>query len=425
MVVIAIFRDLRGDLRRIARARNVVLIGMIAWFLLEGITLSPGLRQFDQSTYNFAVLCVLLALVAFLVGYHGTRGTRWFDGVGRTMSRLDDPEVLWKVVLVCSLIGFAPVAYYSGLQLIQLLDGILGMRQTWGGLIGRARYGGLRDAMLMLETFALGAGPLAVMLLLDRRVDFTRKCFCSIVAIWPLLRAYGSGTRSALIMAVLPALAVIYFKCSPKTQRALILGCLIAVPTFYSLMAAMVVSRGSGALDWDSKEKASYVGSEMLQELAYIVNAVPEEVDYQLGHNYYVQLVNPIPRFLWAGKPTLDTGILLAQLKGATDKKGEVYLTNSPGMIGEMYLNFGLLGVVGLSWFGGWLVRGWDRLGEAYAASLCAMIFYCMGLGVLFIMGRGITMNMFYNMMFLYVGVCLVGWLMPSRAPEPSRTLLV
>ncbi len=90
-----------------------------------------------------------------------------------------------------------------------------------------------------------------------------------------------------------------------------------------------------------------YVGNEMLQELAYIIDNVPERCDYQLGYSYYVQIVNPIPRFLWPGKPAIDSGLLMAQLKGEVNQTGEAYLTSSPGLLGEMYLNFGGWGIAG------------------------------------------------------------------------------
>ena len=113
-------------------------------------------------------------------------------------------------------------------------------------------------------------------------------------------------------------------------------------------MAAIVASRNSGELDMSKGQSVTYVGNEMLQELAFITENFPQRCEYLWGYNYYVQIVNPIPRFLWNGKPTLDSGILLAELKGNADKSGEATMTNSPGLIGEMYLNFGVLGILGL-----------------------------------------------------------------------------
>lgn len=417
LVAGALVADLRSDVRRLARARNVVLAGILAWFLLEAVTLSPALRLFSQETYHVGVLCVLLSAASFLFGYHQTQGCKLVDGVAGRVRQLDDPRILWTVVVVCAVLGLAPVAYYSGLQLYDLFKGILGMRRSWGGLIGRGRYGGFREAVLQLENFVFGAGPFAVILLLSRRCNVPQRIFCGVIALWPLLRAYGSGTRSTMIAALLPVVAIVYFRSRPRTQRAMILGTLAMSPLIYLFMAAIIGSREKGGLEWEAAQRVDYVGNEMFQELLYVIDTVPDKVEYQLGHSYYVQLVNPIPRFLWPGKPTLDTGILLAQMKGAVDpNNGEVYFTNSPGLIGEMYLNFGVLGILGLSAFGGWLARGWDRIPRSHAASLPTMVFYAGGLGSFFILGRSFTMNMFYAMGFLFVGITVITALKGRRA---------
>src|SRR5262245_31655585 len=119
LVVAALLAELRSDIRRLVRARSVVLLGILSWYLYEGIKLSPGLKEFDQTTYNFSILCVLLSAIGFLVGYHTLPPCQWADRVATRFRALDDPELLWRVVLVCAILGFAPIAYYSGLEVLQ------------------------------------------------------------------------------------------------------------------------------------------------------------------------------------------------------------------------------------------------------------------------------------------------------------------
>jgi oligosaccharide repeat unit polymerase len=282
------------------------------------------------------------------------------------------------------------------------------MRKGWGGLLSRGRYGDFRAAMLQLEYFIRGVSPFAFILLLDRRSTLSQKALCALTAFWPVIRAYGSGTRSALIVAVLPLLAVIYYRCTPHWQKLLIYLGIASTPFVYFLMAAIVASRNSGQLDLAKGSNVVYVGNEMLQELAYVIDNVPERCDYQLGYSYYVQIVNPIPRFLWPGKPAIDSGLLMAQLKGEVNQTGEAYLTNSPGLLGEMYLNFGGWGILVLSFFGGWLVRGWDHIPLRHGSSLPTMILYCCGLALLFVIGRSFNATAFYALLFLYVGLFIV-----------------
>jgi oligosaccharide repeat unit polymerase len=424
IVAIALLADVRHDIRRIMSGRSVVLLGIASWFLLEAIALSPEVLHYDQSQYNFGVLCIVLATLSFLAGYHGTKGCKWFEPVAARVRVLDSPRMLWRLVVFCAIIGFAPILFYSGLQLIDLLHGIVGMRETWGGLIGRGRYGGFREAMLQLEQLVIGVAPFAVILLLDRHSSGSQRGVCIIVAVWPLLRAFGSGTRSAFLMAILPVLAILYFRSSPRTQRRTMIVGLCATPLLYGLMAAIVASRNSGGFSWEARNKATYVGNEMFQELLYTTSKVPESVPYQMGESYLVQLCAPIPRFLWPGKPSLDTGILMAELHGEVDRRsGQAYLTRSPGILGEMYLNFGLPGLILLNMFGGWLVRGWDRIPQRYARSLPTMVFYLVGLAALYFLGRSFSMQTLYPIGFFVAAVYLLSWIYRAEISRPRAGL--
>lgn len=177
-VLATLLADLRHDIRRLISGRSVVLVGIFCWYLLEAIKLSPGLSNYSQATYNLVVFYVVLAAAAFLAGYHLTNGCWLFDPLARSVSILDDRRVLWAMIAFCALIGFAPVAVYSGLQLEQLLTGIMGMRQTWGGLLARGRYGDFRSAMLEMENFLLAVSPFAFIFLLDRRSSLFQKTVC-------------------------------------------------------------------------------------------------------------------------------------------------------------------------------------------------------------------------------------------------------
>jgi oligosaccharide repeat unit polymerase len=409
LLAIALFADLRHDIRRLVRGRNVCLLGLFAWFLLEALTESGELRGYSQGDYNLGVFSVVLGILGFLLGYHGTTGCPLFEPMAARVTVLDDPQVLWRVVLCCGVIGFAPILFYSGLQLVDLIHGILGMRQTWGGLIARGRYGGFREAMLQLENLITGVSAFAALLFLDRRSTAIQRAFCAAVCLWPVLRGFGSGTRHQLLMAALPIMAVVYFRCKPKLQRRFVILGLSAIPLVYALMAAIGESRNTGRFSWDARNKATYVGNEMFQELLYIRSKVPDALPYQMGYSYVVQLCAPIPRFLWPGKPSLETGIMMAKLRGEVNQStGEAFYTRSPGILGEMYLNFGLPGILLLNAVGGWLVRGWDRIAEKHVSSIPVLIFHLAGLSALFFLGRSVSIALFYPLGFFAVAVYLI-----------------
>ncbi len=382
--------------------------------------LPSSLTVFTQDEYTLGIVAVSLSIVSFLLGYHKTEGCPIFPKLASVVRPLDKPAMLWRLVVVGAIVGFAPIVILVGSDIIANFDSMLEMRgNSWGGPLARGRYGDARAAFLMLEMFATGVSPFAAILLFDRRTSFMKRILSGSVVFWPVLRAFGSGTRSSLITAVIPVLAILYLKASPRTQRKMLVVALLCLPMMYQLMAAIVASRGEGEFSWESRQKVDYVGNEMFRELLFIRQYVPTQVDYQFGYVYYVQLVNPIPRFLWPEKPTLDTGLLMADAYGAVDDKtGEAQMTISPGLIGEMYLNFGWLGIMGISAFGGWLVRGWDRLAENNADSISTKVYYTCGLAVLFIMGRSFTMGMFYGLL----SFALLAWILTRRESAVGAT---
>jgi hypothetical protein len=417
---LAIWADVRHDICRLVTGRNVVLVAMAAWYLLEAIMLPEGLRRYTQEQYNLGIFYVGLAFTGFLAAYHYTSGCPFFPALGEKITFFDDEKWLWRLVLAGAAIGFAPIIYFTGTQITEMFQGMMGMRGTWGGILGRGRYGDARAAFLMLEMCVGAVAPFAAILLFSKTSSSMQRLFCILVIGWPMLRAYGSGTRSAMITAGGGLLAILYWKATPAFRKKMIYAGLACIPSFYGLMAALVISRSSGNFNWEDQEKAQYVGNEMFRELLFITSRVPAQADYQYGFVYYVQLVNPIPRFLWPGKPTLDAGLLMAGLYGQVNRSGEAHLTISPGLIGEMYLNFGVAGIVGLSAFGGWLVKGWDLIPQRYAYSLPAKMYYSGGLAVLFIMGRSFTMGMFYGLLSLAVLAWIIRFLNPGAVAEAN-----
>ena len=110
--------------------------------------------------------------------------------------------------------------------------------------------------------------------------------------------------------------------------------------------------------------------------------------------------MNPIPRALWPGKPDDDAGLELARFKGLI-ANGSAYLTVSPGLIGEMYWNFGIVGVVLISGFFGYLAKSWDRVRPFSQHSVLAFTVFAAGLAIIFLSGRSVNMATLYGLLAL------------------------
>jgi hypothetical protein len=87
----------------------------------------------------------------------------------------------------------------------------------------------------------------------------------------------------------------------------------------------------------------------LLTQTANVIDQTPEVVPYQYGRLYTYIFISPIPRFLWADKPSVSEANQYYQV--AYNITPEEYLTLvsiSIGILTESYINFGWFGVVGV-----------------------------------------------------------------------------
>lgn len=397
---IAIAIDLGRDARKLVSARNVFLLSMSAWYLVEAILLPDKIREYSQDQYDQGVLGVGLCLLSFLAAYH-TLSSRMFDPMFLRLAKVDRPDVLWKVFLIAIAIGFLPMLAIARGDVVAILRDAFVPNARWSGIFQRGRYGGVREALLELQMFLRAAIPLAAAIFIQKRFPQSQRFLAFLFLIYMFAKAFNSGARSQVIEVFLPIAAAIYWTLSTRMKRiAIQFGLPVIAVLTLAWSAATVVTRNSGQFDIQKATDASYVGFEMFRELLYLQDTIPERSEHRLGHTYYVQLVNPIPRFLWPGKPTGDAGLVLADLQGQV-KDGEAFLTVSPGLIGEMHWNFGIAGIIGLSGLLGFVARGWDRIEPLAERSIVAFTVYAAGLAIIFLSGRSVNMATLYGLLAL------------------------
>ena len=393
--------DCRRDIRQLVSARNVFLLTIVAWFLLEACLLPVAVQEYDQPTHVLGLMSVGLCVIGFLGGYAGSRGGA-FDGLFRRLVSVDSPRVIWGVFLFALFMGFLPLVVIAKGNVLLIVEDAFTSRGRWGSLFQRGRFGGVRDAFLELQLFQRAALPLAAAIMAQQKQSGTRKLIVMMFLAYMIARALNDGTRSKVVEAFMPLAAAIYWRMGPALKRKALTFALPALLMFaFFWSAASVLGRNEGRLDWEGVTEADYVGFEMFRELLFLQKLVPENADFQWGYTYFVQFVNPIPRFLWPNKPSGDAGLQLAELQGA-GAGAQAYLTVSPGLIGEMHWNFGLPGILLISAFLGYLAKSWDR-GRAIASqSILAFTAFAAGLAIIFVSGRSINMATTYGMLGLF-----------------------
>lgn len=412
--------DCGKDIRQLVTARNVFILSIIAWYLVEACLLPDELQKYTPAEYSRGILLVLVCIGAFLAVYHNASGGV-FDGAFRRLAAIDRPGLLWQVFVAAVVAGFLPLVVVANGNLLLILQDAFMPDQRWASPFQRGRYGGARDAFLELQMFLRAAVPLAAAIMVKVQQSKNQRLIAAAFLVFMFVRAFNSGTRSQVVEVFLPIAAAIYWQMPVERKRNAIrfgIPLLVAVAMYWS--AATVVTRNSGDFDLEKAAEAEYVGFEMFRELLYLTRLVPEESAYKYGHTYFVQAVNPIPRFLWPGKPDGDAGLELARLQGSV-ANGEAYMTTSPGLIGEMYWNFGIFGVIILSAFLGYLAKSWDRIQPLAERSILAFTVFSAGLAIIFLSGRSFNMATLYGMLALFaVLVCFSGTAANVGAPLDS-----
>src|SRR5580704_3493769 len=416
--------DLRRGVVRVLSGRSAVLVAVMYWYALEALQLPKGLEIYSQSEYNFGLLCVLLSVIAFLVAYHQSR-LELFNPIARRLAILDDPGVLLRLVLAGMAIGLGSLLIYVDFNPVSFFEGITGLSERWTGALVRGRYGSWRTVLYEMQMFLEASLPLAVALAFKKDSPVGRRVFSALFVVWMILRQFSTGSRTPLVPIALCIAAAIFWRSGARLRRLLIVvGIPVGLVAGYCAAAMIVAGRNEGKLELDAV-KTEYVGTEMFRELLFVIHAEDHGMSPQYGMTYFTQLVNPIPRAIWPGKPVADAGLILARAYGAVWKDGEPTMTIAPGFLGEAYMNFAFLGLLIVPAAAGVIVRSWDRLLPMALKSLPALLVYATGLARIYASGRSVNFSTFYGLFALFALLIAIDKMRRSKSGPPRRQTLV
>ena len=162
-------------------------------------------------------------------------------------------------------------------------------------------------------------------------------------------------------------------------------------------------------LNLSSEGKVHNEGLNMFEELCW-ENKFIDAGTYQVkwGGDYFAELVNPIPRALWPGKPLIGLDYAIARGHHVINASGAVDTTISTGMIGQGVVNFGrILGPVAAAWLMSLWVAWLARM-DLNVAALGRLPLYSLGLILTFNMGRDITLIVLYPFVFGALAIWLL-----------------
>ncbi|MGO8765638.1 MAG: hypothetical protein ACLQSR_10970 [Limisphaerales bacterium] len=287
---------------------------------------------------------------------------------------------------------------------------------------GRERVGGGISALLTLAYYidlmvATVFGVLAAVLN-NRRIRFLSVILCFVS--WPYY-IFGR-TRNVMLAIAIPAMLSWVFL---RLRGSIFKKIFVLVALFVLVngwMAFVIQNRTTANIASALKQKGfnlkeesdvHHEGLNMFEELCWINTFFKNgtfEPDW--GAEFFAELVNPIPRGIWHGKPFIGVDYAIARGLGthgneATQGDAGIDASISTGMIGQGVVNFGrILGPV----VSAFLMSFWVAIlarQDLHISELGRLPLYACGMILTFNLGRDITLITLYPFVF---GLAILWW---------------
>jgi hypothetical protein len=334
-------------------------------------------------------------------------------------------------VLFVAWAGLMVIALYRvDFDVIGIFFPYLGVKaDPWG----RDRLGGGIDAL-----FAL-AGYVQIMLTSLLGVTFAlalRPSTLTLSGVGYLLAVpfyLFDRTRNTMLAVLLPglmALVTLRIRSGMVVRLAVLAGSFIALEGWMKFVidnrdkGSITEAFKTGGIQDQEIKKRKHGGFNMFEELGYI-NYLTDNGTYKpnWGERYFAELVNPIPRVIWPGKPLIGVDYAIARGMGYGNldaKSGGIACSVSTGMVGQGVVNFGrILGPIAAALLMAIWVAVLARQ-DLKGHDLGHLLLYAIGLVLTYNMGRDITLLVIYPFVF---GWLLLNWLNRNKVHPATHAI--
>jgi hypothetical protein len=354
---------------------------------IDLFSLRYGIDVSKPSSISYALVLASISVVAFLLGYLFVNRRRARPAEPKPPRRWSHRRFAFAAVIVSTI-----AAMLFGLGVAML-----------GGLSDL--FAGLGDRIRMFEGKNYFFQPV-VSLLSVALVWYIRLCRSGGPGLQHLsfylffavsLSLVGLLGNKSTLLATFVAVAIIYNVNRVKVSFGKVLAgasvVIVGLTTYAIFTREYLVTGALQSIErLDIANLTTAVQVELggnfiqLQTLSFLIEGMGERLDWQLGKTPLSLLTMPVPRAFWPDKPLPATGpFTSAFFPGLYEGSGT---TIPPGIIGEMYMNFGSLGVaVGMFLFGTlygsvaarWRKRQDDESLLAYALLVALLPLYIRG----------------------------------------------
>jgi oligosaccharide repeat unit polymerase len=289
---------------------------------------------------------VLLSLISLVAGYMmrlgvGKLSVLYLPQIKRWNSvRLQVVLILLLLVSLASLVGFFALA---GVRFTSF-DDFSAKRFSEEEGSGAARVFELKYYLYRIAAFSKFVAYLGLAWLYTSRRKWLS--LTGLFVLWSILQtmflATAMSNRAGVVLLLIDCMVLTYFLKKQIRLSSILIGFGVCL----ALLIPMLASRDkSDHTIFDIVEK-SMLGRDMMDvtKTCHIINAVPNKMEYRNGEMLYGWACSIIPKSIWPDRPLwVERGPMIHQqvygLKGGI-------AGCPPGLIAELYWNFGVVGTL-------------------------------------------------------------------------------
>jgi oligosaccharide repeat unit polymerase len=368
----ALWRCHRGLGRRFELGAFVFVLGLLFWFYVPALTTAWTEEQWHQEAALIYItnenglwaFCAVNAFFfVFSLAYQFRLPRRWVQRISVTFrdGASVPPNLMFVLLILGFLICFAFYVVQSG-GIGTAIGLALFSRSAVKPWSAQGNYGtGLTPFHYFMASGMTLVAALSVWAVLLHPVSRLKKAILLFVALGCVAwTAVDSGTRSSLLMALMPPLLLFYRdtlirKGLVKHARFTLLG--VTLLAIVVATSAQREYRASGTIE--DPPSVTVEDNDFFTYTAYAM-AIAEHEEPVRESVLYNILAGPVPRALWPSKPEIQTVLVFSWYvwgQDVTESGGNTL----PSIVGQYFLAWRWLGVVEIALVLGLLFRFGDR----------------------------------------------------------------
>lgn len=370
-----------------------------------------GATQFDIGVIHRALLhlCLfqLMLLVGFAIPSDRHRFGRWFTyRIDIVRGRL----MLQVLLVACILLSLGSTYLWDWSRLFRVMLGSY-----------RVRFG--QDSTLFVDPpflsylFPMGLYGAAVLFVEALQTRGVRRYVAGAVATLATLLVVLSGSRHTVLVIFVPVSAVILRRSYKRLRISRVLLWASAILLLFCIFQIQVVTRNvgweaAGTLVTDQVLNAEVTGQ--FPALLLSESLVPARHDFFLDPTPVYFITHWIPRRFWLEKPVEKVW----QYFNDEVTGGDPVWNVTPSVIGQFYMNCGVIGLCAIGCFLGMVCRITDNMFERltlnvhHAAAVCVATLY------VFVINSLRVLAPFY---IVYSVIPLIGMIILTRGVRSRR----